>query len=68
MLDSLAEAASERVKKVFGINWRVEGHPENGWIVVDFGDVVLHLYSPDMRSYYQLEDLWSEGKVLVRLQ
>lgn len=68
MLDSLADAAVERVKDQFGYKGRVEGQPSNGWVVVDFGSVVLHLYSPDMRDYYQLEELWSGGKVIVRLQ
>jgi len=36
--------------------------------VVDFGDVVLHLFSPDQRDYYRLEELWEAGKVLLRLQ
>jgi ribosome-associated protein len=68
MLDSLADAAIERVKTSFDFKGRVEGRPSDGWVVVDFGDVVLHLYSPDMRDYYQLEELWSEGKTIVRLQ
>jgi ribosome-associated protein len=46
----------------------VEGDPEGGWILVDYGDVILHVFSPAVRSYYQLEELWSEGKVLLRIQ
>jgi ribosome-associated protein len=37
-------------------------------MVVDFGDVVVHLFSRDQRDYYRLEELWEEGKVLVRVQ
>ncbi|MGD8406900.1 MAG: RsfS/YbeB/iojap family protein, partial [Anaerolineales bacterium] len=47
---------------------RVEGEARGGWLVVDYGDVVLHLFSPDQRDYYKLEELWSEGKVLLKLQ
>jgi len=36
--------------------------------LVDFGDVILHLFSPDRRDYYRLEELWGRGKVLLRLQ
>ena len=68
MLDSLADAAVEQVKKEYQINGRVEGHPREGWLVVDFGDVVLHLFSPEQRDYYRLEELWETGKVLLRLQ
>jgi ribosome-associated protein len=68
MLDSLADAAIEQVKKTHQVNGRVEGHPNEGWLVVDFIDVVLHLFSPEQRDYYRLEELWEAGKVLVRLQ
>jgi ribosome-associated protein len=37
-------------------------------MVSDFGDVVVHLFSPDQRSYYLLEDLWERGKILLRVQ
>jgi ribosome-associated protein len=46
----------------------VEGVPEDGWLLVDFGDIIVHIFSPDRRSYYRLEDLWSDGKVLLHLQ
>jgi ribosome-associated protein len=68
MLDALAKAAVEGVKENHGYKGRIEGNASNGWVVVDFIDVVLHLFSPDQRDYYRLEELWEEGKVLVRLQ
>lgn len=68
MLDSLAEVVLETAKKSFGRNATVEGTPIDGWLVVDLGDVVVHLFSPDQRVYYSLEKLWERGKVLVRLQ
>jgi ribosome-associated protein len=36
--------------------------------LVDYGDVVVHLFSPEKRDYYRLEDLWSQSKVLIHLQ
>ena len=68
MLDSLADSSVEQVKKAFDIKGKIEGQPREGWLVVDFGDVVLHLFSPDQRDYYRLEELWETGKVLLRLQ
>lgn len=68
MLDSLADAVIERVKQQFGINARVEGIPSAGWLVIDLGDIVVHLFSPDQREYYNLESLWEKGKVLLRVQ
>lgn len=67
MLDALAEETEQKAKKNFGLNGRIEGAPSSGWIVVDLGDVVVHLFSPEQRDYYRLEELWSRGKVLVRL-
>lgn len=68
MLDSLADAVIERVKQQFGINAHVEGIPSAGWLVIDLGDIVVHLFSPDQREYYNLESLWEKGKVLLRVQ
>jgi ribosome-associated protein len=44
------------------------GEPSNGWIVVDYTDIVLHIFSPEQRDYYQLEELWSNGKVLLKVK
>jgi ribosome-associated protein len=68
MLNSLADALQENAHQQFSLHTRVEGSPEDGWVLVDLGDVIVHLFSPDQRNYYQLETLWSKGKVLVRLQ
>lgn len=68
MLNALAKAVVDDVRTQHKKKGRVEGEARDGWLVVDYGDVVVHLFSPDQREYYQLEELWSEGKVLVRLQ
>jgi ribosome-associated protein len=68
MLDALADAAVEHVKKRYDLRARIEGNPGEGWVLADFGDVILHLFSPDRREYYRLEELWSRGKVLLHLQ
>lgn len=68
MLQALADAAVEKVHKQYQLAVRIEGVPQEGWVLVDFGDVILHLFSPERRDYYRLEELWAQGKVLVRLQ
>lgn len=68
MLQALANAAIEEVKERYGFRGRIEGDTFGGWVLIDFGDVILHLFSPDRRDYYRLEELWSEGKVLLRVQ
>lgn len=68
MLRALQDAVRDEVKAGFGLRARLEGEPRDGWVLVDFGDVVVHLFSPDRRDYYRLEELWSQSKVLIHLQ
>lgn len=68
MLDALVDSAVRSVKTKMGVRPRVEGQPQDGWILADYGDVILHLFSPGNRRYYDLEDLWAEGKVLLHVQ
>lgn len=68
-IKALADEVRKQVKeKHVLLAQSVEGEAADGWVLVDYGDVILHLFSKDLRTYYQLEDLWHEGKVLVRLQ
>lgn len=46
----------------------VEGEQGSGWVLVDFGDVVCHVFKPAERDYYRLEELWQGAKTLVRMQ
>ena len=68
MLDALAKAVLDEMRAQHKKKGRLEGEARDGWLVVDYDDVVVHLFSPDQRNYYQLEELWSEGKVLLRVQ
>lgn len=68
MLDALAKAVSESIHQQYRINGVVEGSSQTGWMVVDLGDTVVHLFSQQQRDYYRLEDLWNKGKILLRLQ
>lgn len=68
MLQALADDLTERIRKQEDVRGRVEGAPHDGWILVDFGDVIVHLFSPDRRDYYRLEDLWGKAKILLHLQ
>ena len=44
-----------------------EGTPESGWMLLDFGDVVIHVFGADERQFYNLESAWSEAAELVRI-
>lgn len=47
---------------------RVEGSAESGWVLIDYGDVIVHLMTLDLREFYRLEDLWTEAPVLLKIQ
>lgn len=68
MLDALAKGVLESTKNDYKKRGRIDGKAREGWLVMDYGDVVVHLFAPDMRAYYDLEELWSDGKVLLRVQ
>ena len=68
MLRALTDATVEKMKEQFDQRGRIEGQPQDGWMLIDFGDIIVHLFSPDRRSYYRLEELWNKGKVILRVQ
>ncbi len=68
-LRALAEAVDETARKKFRLKSpRIEGHAEGGWVLVDFGWLIVHVFSDAQRKRYKLEELWHEGKVMLRIQ
>ena len=45
-----------------------EGTPSSGWVLLDFGDLVIHLFSDDRRAFYKLEQVWAQARTVVRIQ
>lgn len=66
-LGALVEALREELAGEGVSPLRVEGAAESGWVLVDFGGVIVHLFSPARRAFYRLEQLWSGAKVVVRI-
>jgi ribosome-associated protein len=58
---SMAEKLSRRIKEQFHRSPRVEGLPTADWVLIDAGDVIVHLFRPEVRSFYNLERMWSFG-------
>ena len=59
---AIHDAIYETMKREHGITpRRVEGLPEAKWILMDYLDVVVHVFTPDLRRYYRLEQLWGEA-------
>ncbi|MFL5761693.1 MAG: ribosome silencing factor [Thermomicrobiales bacterium] len=47
---------------------RTEGSPNSGWILLDYGGTVVHVFDVDQRAFYRLEELWSDAPTLVAIQ
>lgn len=60
LLDQLGEQGIEPT--------RIEGEPISGWILMDFGDVIVHIFDRDLRAFYNLEERWADAKILLAIQ
>lgn len=58
---AIAEKLVERVKETFGTICKVEGKETGDWVLIDTGDVIVHVFRPEVRDFYQLEKMWLPG-------
>ena len=56
---SMAQKLAEKVKADLGRNVRIEGLPAADWVLIDADDVIVHLFRPEVRSFYNLEKMWA---------
>ena len=56
---SMAQKLTERIKHELGRNVRIEGLPIADWVLIDADDVIVHLFRPEVRSFYNLERMWA---------
>ena len=55
---AIAQKLAERIKAEMGRNSRIEGLPVADWVLIDAGDVIVHIFRPEVRSFYNLERMW----------
>lgn len=67
-MQALREALDEALARDEHGPIRSEGDIDSGWVLLDLGDVIVHLLSPEQRAYYDIERLWSAGTPVVRIQ
>ena len=60
-VSAIADKLAQRIKQETGRSVRVEGLPNADWVLIDSGDVIVHLFRPEVRSFYNLERMWSFG-------
>jgi ribosome-associated protein len=58
---AMAQKLAERIKREMRVAPRIEGLPAADWVLIDAGDVVIHLFRPEVRSFYNLERMWGFG-------
>jgi len=68
MIEALADHVIDGIRENHKLKSKPMGEAASGWVIVDYGSVILHCFTKDTREYYNLEELWKEGKVLLRIQ
>jgi ribosome-associated protein len=66
-INAVSEGLLEDLKTSGSQPALVEGTPESGWMLIDFGSVIVHIFSPEKRAYYRLEELWQKAPIVVRM-
>ena len=66
-LRAMREAIVRQLKESEITPLSVEGTPASGWMLIDYGSIVAHLFSEEQREYYRLEDLWNNARTVVRM-
>ena len=63
-LSALADEVENQLAKDGVIPKHIEGKPPSGWILMDYGDIVVNLFLPQQREMYQLEKIWGDGEFI----
>jgi ribosome-associated protein len=67
-INAVANAVEERMKEL-GIRLLArEGMPADGWVLLDYGQIIVHVFGPEQRAYYDLERRWSDAPTLLKVQ
>ena len=63
-VSSIADSIRERLLKNLDVKpYNYDGYKNSQWVVIDFGDVMVHVFLPEFREFYNLEDLWSDATI-----
>ncbi|MEM9247901.1 MAG: ribosome silencing factor [Pseudomonadota bacterium] len=57
-VQSIAEKLTDRLKQGHGVLCKLEGQESGDWVLIDAGDVIVHVFRPEVREFYQLEKMW----------
>lgn len=65
-VSSVADSIRERLFKKLNLKpYNYDGYKNSQWIIIDYGEIMVHVFLPEQREFYNLEDLWSDAKATV---
>lgn len=67
-IEAIWQEIRETLKREGMAPYHSEGAADSGWILLDLGEVIVHIFSPSQRDYYQLDDLWANATPIIRIQ
>ncbi|MFH1003759.1 MAG: ribosome silencing factor [Chloroflexota bacterium] len=67
-LQAISDEIAHTLKQAGVLPRHYEGMVDSGWLLLDFGDIIVHIFAPPQREYYRLEQLWNKAVPLVRVQ
>lgn len=67
-VSAIAEKLAERYKQATGRTARIEGKDTGDWVLIDTDDVIVHVFRPEVRDFYQLEKMWMPADALARVR
>lgn len=67
-LEALADEIVRVFKRTAGKIHKIEGKVDSGWILLDWGDVIVHILTQEQREHYALDELWQKAKTVLRIQ
>ena len=67
-LRAITERIRRDIRSRYGLRGEVDGSPESHWMIVDFGNVMVHVFTKESRELYQLEDLWKDAPKVETIQ
>lgn len=67
-IGAISEEIEHILKKEGVLPNHHEGTVDSGWLLLDYGDVIVHIFAPTEREYYQLDKLWGQAKLVLRIQ
>ncbi len=63
-VEALAKAVVDKTEEnIDSSPWHIEGMKNKEWILIDYADVVVHIFQPEMRNFYRIEELWADADI-----